>query len=152
MRQSFDPQLQKSISETLYKAIVANNTLRQEKQRLEELYPTFIFDYWEASSTPEDWRKYQYLVDGHAFDFKKDATIITDWLQGHIHVRVIPNQDNDYLEFDIPYTWFTDRETILAEFRLRNARQAEKERAEKVARTQKLIGQLETRLRELKGI
>ena len=47
MRQSFDPQLQKSISETLYRAIVANNTLRQEKQRLHKLHPTLTDEQFD---------------------------------------------------------------------------------------------------------
>lgn len=150
MPKVYTAEEQKRIDETLYAIVVANNTLRQEKQKLIELDPNFAFDYWEASITEREWSNYYHaFVNKEGTDFKQDALIIKDWQTEHIRVTGTSWDNEEHIDFEIPYTWFTDRVSLLTEFQKRDEAEAAKKRQQEIIEKQVRIHQLEKEIKAL---
>lgn len=152
MPKTYDLMEQRAVCESLTRIVAANADLRQARKQLYGLDPTFIFDYWEASSTEREWHNYYHeFVDKDGNDFRKDVNIITDWHDDHISIVGTAYHNESHIEFDIPYTWFTHRATLLAEFKERDDKEAAKKKQQEIVDKQARISQLQAEIKELQG-
>lgn len=152
MPKEFTQSEQVGVLDAINAIRAASQMLSRNTNAIEEHDPTFAFDYWEAACTQREWDNHNYVfVDRDGTNFRSDVILTHEWKSDHVTIVGTGWDGEDHINFDIPYTWFTDRATHLAQFAERDAKEAEDKRKKDAEEKERRITNLELELKRLKS-